>query len=77
MPEDIAIMSSKSDVDPCSHGRDPDHQKVQTDRQTAFQLYIIVDKHPQIYVTRSAKTDHVRTKIEIRFFGPANSCTQL
>ena len=28
------------------------------------------------YVTRFAKTDHVRTKIEIRFFGPANSCTQ-
>ena len=27
-------------------------------------------------VTRFAKTDHVRTKIEIRFFGPANSCTQ-
>ena len=44
MPEDIAITSSKSDVDPCSHGRDPDGQKSadrQTDGQTAFQLYIV------------------------------------
>ena len=45
MPEDIAITSSKSDVDPWSHGRETDHQKVRTDgrtdRQTAFQLYIV------------------------------------
>ena len=44
MPEDIATMSSKSDVDPCSHGRDPDCQKSadgRTDGQTAFQLYIV------------------------------------
>ena len=47
MPEDIAITSSKSDVDPCSHGQDPDGQKSadrrdrQTDGQTAFQLYIV------------------------------------
>ena len=44
MPEDIAITSSKSDVDPCSHGRDPDRQKSadkRTDRQMAFQLYIV------------------------------------
>ena len=27
MPEDIAIISSKSDVDLCSHGRDTDRQK--------------------------------------------------
>ena len=27
MPEDIAITSSKSDVDPCSHGRENDRQK--------------------------------------------------
>ena len=27
MPEDIAITSSKSDVDQCSHGRDTDRQK--------------------------------------------------
>ena len=40
MPEDIAITSSKSDVDPCSHGRDPDRQK-SADGQTAFQLYIV------------------------------------
>ena len=40
MPEDIAITSSKSDIDPCSHGRDTDHQKVRTDGQMAFQLYI-------------------------------------
>ena len=33
-------------------------------------------EHHYTYVTRFAKTDHVRTKIEIRFFGPANSCTQ-
>ena len=41
MPEDRAIVSSKSDVDPCSHGRDPDRQKMRTDGQTAFQLYIV------------------------------------
>ena len=40
MPEDIAITSSRSDVNPCSHGRDPDHQK-SADGQTAFQLYIV------------------------------------
>ena len=35
MPEDRAITLSKSDVDPCSHGRDPDRQKCRrTDRQT-------------------------------------------
>ena len=34
MPEDIAITLSKSDVDPCSHGRDPDGQKVWTDGRT-------------------------------------------
>ena len=32
MPEDIAIMLSKSDVYPSSHGQDTDHQKVWTDR---------------------------------------------
>ena len=44
MPEDIAITSSKSDVDPCSHSRENDRQKSadgQTDRQTAVQLYIV------------------------------------
>ena len=41
MPEDIAITLSKSDVDPCSHGRETDHQKVWTDRQMAFQVYIV------------------------------------
>ena len=40
MPKDIAITSSKSDVDPCSHSRDPDRQK-SADRQMAFQLYIV------------------------------------
>ena len=47
MSEDIAITSSKSDVDPCSHGRETDCQKSadgRTDRQTAFQLYIVEDK---------------------------------
>ena len=29
-----AITSSKSDVDPCSHVRDPDRQKMWTDGQT-------------------------------------------
>ena len=33
MPEDKAITLSKSDVDPCSHGRDPDRQK-NANRQT-------------------------------------------
>ena len=44
MPEDIAIILSKSDVGPCSHGRDTDRQKSagrRTDMQTAFQLYIV------------------------------------
>ena len=40
MPEDIAITSSKCDVDPCSHGRETDRQK-SADGQTAFQLYIV------------------------------------
>ena len=37
MPEDVAITSSKSDIDPCSHGRETDRQKSadgRTDRQT-------------------------------------------
>ena len=33
MPEGKAIISSKSDVDPCSHGRETDRQK-SADRQT-------------------------------------------
>ena len=44
MPEDVAITSSKSDVDPCGRGRETDRQKSadgRTDRQTAFQLYIV------------------------------------
>ena len=46
MPEDIAIISSKSDIDPRSHGREtgrnrPPKKCGQTDRQTAFQLYIV------------------------------------
>ena len=48
MPEDIAIVSSKSNVDPCCHGRDPHRRKNVdgwTDRQTAFQPYI-VDIYP-------------------------------
>ena len=44
MPEVIAITWSKSDIDPCSHCRDTDHQK-SVDRQTAFQLYIVEDYH--------------------------------
>ena len=47
MPEDIDIASSKSDVDPCSHGRETDHQKVRTDGQTALQLYIV--DHDDVY----------------------------
>ena len=44
MPEDIAIMSSKSDLDPCSRSQETNRQKSadrQMDRQTAFQLYIV------------------------------------
>ena len=41
MTEDIAIISSKSDVDPCSHDRETYRQKVRMDGQTAFQLYIV------------------------------------
>ena len=43
MPEDRAITSSKSDIDPCSHGRDPDRQKSadgQTDRWLFSFIYI-------------------------------------
>ena len=44
MPEDIAIMSSKSDIDPCSHGRDTDRQKSadgRIDRRTdGFSVYL-------------------------------------
>ena len=40
MPEDVAITSSKSDVDPCSRGRETDHQK-NADGQTAFQPCIV------------------------------------
>ena len=41
MPEDrIAITSSKSDVDPCRHGRLLTAKKVRTD---GFQLYIVED----------------------------------
>ena len=36
MPEDRAITSSKSDVDPCSHGRDPDRQKNAGGRTDGF-----------------------------------------
>ena len=41
-----------------------------------FTYYLLTTFVLHTYVTRFAKTDHVRTKIEIRFFGPANSCTQ-
>ena len=41
MPEDVAITSSKSDVDPCSRGRETDHQNKSADGQTAFQLCIV------------------------------------
>ena len=56
MPEDIAITSSKSDVDPCSRGRETDRQKSadgQTDRQTAFQLYIVDDEVALLHVFHS------------------------
>ena len=36
MPEDIAIMLSKSNVDPCSHGRDTDRQKSADGRTDGF-----------------------------------------
>ena len=36
MPEDIAITSSKSDVDPCSHGRETDRQKSADGRTDGF-----------------------------------------
>ena len=31
----------KFDIDPCIHGGDPLDQKLRTDVQTAFQLYIV------------------------------------
>ena len=39
----IAITSSKSDVDPCRHGRVLTAKKVRTD---GFQLYIVEDNIP-------------------------------
>ena len=45
MPEDVAIASSKSEVDTCTDDRDIDQPKSadrQTDGQTAFQLYIYI-----------------------------------
>ena len=39
MPDDRAIVSSKSDVDPCTHDRDIDLTK--KCGRTAFQLYIV------------------------------------
>ena len=44
MPEDIAITSSKSDIDPCSHGRDLDHQKGVDGQTDSFLLYIVNDQ---------------------------------
>ena len=41
MPEDMATTSSKSDIDPCSHGRDPDRQKG-ADRQTDRRLFSFI-----------------------------------
>ena len=44
MPEDVAIASTKSEVDTCTDDRDIDRPKSadrQTDGQTAFQLYIV------------------------------------
>ena len=43
MPEHIAFILSKSGVDPCRDGRA--EERMQTDRQTAFQLYIVEDSH--------------------------------
>ena len=40
MPEDVAIASTKSEVDTCTDDRDIDRPK-SADRQTAFQLYIV------------------------------------
>ena len=40
MPEDIAVILSKSGVDPCTHDRDIDPTK-NADRRMAFQLFIV------------------------------------
>ena len=36
MPEDVAITSSKFDVNPCSRGRETDHQKKKRGRTDGF-----------------------------------------
>ena len=36
MPDDIAITSSKSDVDPCSYSRETDRQKSADGRTDGF-----------------------------------------
>ena len=41
MPEDIAITSNKSDVDPCSNGRETDRQKSADGRTDGFSAYIV------------------------------------
>ena len=44
MPEDVAITSSKSDVNPCNHGRETDHQKSADRRTDGFSaLYSRID----------------------------------
>ena len=57
MPEYVAITSSKSDVNPCSRGRETDHQKKSADGQTALQ--------PCIVDTRKTKTCNMCTAYHI------------
>ena len=47
-----AIKLSKSDVDPCSHGRDPDRQKCgRTDRQTDRQTDSFSALYSRLYLS--------------------------
>ena len=49
MPEDVAIASTKSEVDTCTDDRDIDRPK-SADRQTDRRLFNIVEIHTHMYV---------------------------
>ena len=68
MPEDIAIILSKSDVDPCSHGQNTDPQK-SADGQTAFQLYTVPRYHNinQVGNNNTTSTEVVYTDVKKYF----------
>ena len=67
MPEDIAIISSKSDVDPCSHVRETDHQKSADGRTDDFSA--LYSRYTCIYIK-----GYTYTKFAFIFF--ISGCVQ-